>query len=105
MFLNLENLKLKKGFKEKLEDDLRYLDNRGYLNYIEEIYLFGSCSKNQETYLSDIDLGIILNTLLTRHITSDIRGEFTDPTKYGIETNAVFVEKGNIDKEVRLYRK
>ena len=104
IFDKLDSLKMKKGCQEKLTSDLGYLHDNGYLVLIDKIYLFGSCSKGKETYKSDIDLGIVTKTPIPRKVKADIRGELTDPTQFGIETNCVFIQSKNLDLNIRLHR-
>ena len=100
---NIDNLSLREGFGKKLAIDIRYLYENNYLDLIQSIYLFGSCSKGRETYKSDIDLGIITKKELPRRIKADIRGELSDPSMNGIETNVVFIVNNNLDADVRLH--
>ena len=63
----------KNRHQEAIDYALNILGREPYKNYIEKIYLFGSCAREQEKYTSDVDLLLECSENMTAQIARSMR--------------------------------
>ena len=89
--------------RTKIIADIIWLKAMGLDNFIECVYLFGSCSKGGATLSSDVDMGIFLREDLSNRSCRYIRATLRDDTELDVETNVVFLSN-RVDLSERLYQ-
>ena len=84
----IQNSHLPKRYQNKLIQDLMQLSSFEDIK-IDRIVLFGSCARNEHKVGSDLDLLILSEEKLSKHITGEIASALEDELE-GISTDIIF---------------